>query len=182
LTPTPFKYRDQLGTVELSGQRVIIRHAGQVMTGRYRAGMVQLDTPHPIAVEAGAVLRGQVQTAPTGPSPEALVRAEVRKAIGALPDVYLMDNPVGHAEFYDPATNSFRHVDYGLEDGSPDLILALRKHGGAMMIGMELKAPGKAPRKNQAECHTRWRKAGIWVVTVQSGQEALLAVERFRAV
>ena len=86
MTPTPFKYRDQLGTVELQGQRVIIRHAGQVMTGRYRAGTVQLDTPHPIAVEAGAVLRGQVLTAPVGPSPEALVRAEVRQAIGAVPD------------------------------------------------------------------------------------------------
>ncbi len=180
MTPTPFKYRGVEGTVELSGQRVIIRHAGLVMTGRYRAGMVQLDTPHPIAVEASAVLRGQVQAATVKPSAEALVRHEVREAIGALPDVYLMDNPVGQAEFYEPNTNSFRYVNYGLEEGSPDLILALKKKAYAVFCGLELKAPGKAPRKNQVECHRRWGRAGILIATVQSGQEALLAIERFR--
>lgn len=180
MTPIPFSYRGQPGTVELSGQRVIIRHAGLVMTGRYRAGMVQLDNPHPIAVEASAVLRGAAPAAPVKPSAEALVRKEVREAIGALPDVYLMDNPVGQAEFYEPSTNSFRYVNYGLEEGSPDLVLALKKRAFAVFCGMELKAPGKKPRPNQAECHQRWTRAGILVATVQSGQEALLAVERFR--
>ena len=180
MTPTPFNYRGVPGTVELSGQRVIIRHGGLVMTGRYRAGMVQLDTPHPISVEASAVLRGAIQAVPVKPSAEALVRHEVREAIGALPDVYLMDNPVGQAEFYEPNTNSFRYVNYGLEEGSPDLVLALKKRLYAVFCGLERKAPGKKPRPNQVECHQRWARAGILIATVQSGQEALLAVERFR--
>lgn len=180
MTPIPFKYRDKPATVAAQGQRVTIRFDGQNLTGRYRGGFVQLDQPHPIAVEAGAVLRGSMEAAPIKPSAEARVRHEVREAIGALPDVYLMDNPVGQAEFYDPNTNSFRYVNYGLEDGSPDLVIALKITIGALFVGMELKAPGKAPRKNQVECHRRWRAAGIHVVTVQSGQEALLALERIR--
>lgn len=184
-TPTrcSFTYRGQAATATLDGSKVCVQWSGGIHTGTYRSGMVQLSPPNPIGVEAGAALRsqlGQKIEVERSDNPEGRVRAEVREAIGALPDVYLMANPCGQAEFYNPATNSIRVVPYGLEDGSPDFIVALRRGGVALMMGLETKAPGQKPRPNQQECHGRWRRAGILVYTVQSGAEALLAIEDAR--
>ena len=45
---------------------------------------------------------------------------------------------------YNPATNSIRVVPYGLEDSSPDFIVALRRGGVALMVGLETKAPARS--------------------------------------
>lgn len=177
-----FLYRGITATLRLSesGGHVRIDWNGEAFTGTVKNNRVQLVPPHPIAVEASAALGPSATAVVRDVRPEAKVRHDVRKAIGALPGVYLMDNPVGHAEFYDEKNNSIRHVDYGLEPGSPDLIVALRRRVGCQMVGLELKAPGKSARANQSECHRRWTQAGIYVYTVQSGEEALLALADVR--
>ncbi|HNB04299.1 MAG TPA: hypothetical protein PKV97_00075 [Thauera aminoaromatica] len=171
-----FDYRGSSAALHVNGSNVRIDWNGQTFTGTVKNNRVQIVPPHPIAVEASAALGPSTTAVVRDVRPEAKVRHDVRKAIGALPGVYLMDNPVGHAEYYDDKTNTIRHVDYGLEEGSPDLIVVLRRLVGCQMIGLELKAPGKSARANQTACHERWRRAGIFVYTVQSGEEALLAI------
>jgi hypothetical protein len=172
----------------MSSGKVTVHFDGQALTGSYRKGQVILDKPNPIAVEAAATLRNHLGDVPQALSeeatPEARVRKEVREKIGALDDVLLLANPVGTAQFYDDKTNSLRVIDYGLggtsAPGSPDYVVALRRGDGCQMLGLECKAPGKAPRGNQEDKHKIWRRAGIWVYTVQSGQEAEMAIDDAR--
>ncbi len=190
LTPTrsSFTYRGKAGAVVHSAGQVTVHFDGQAFTGRYAKGQIMLDPPHPIAVEAAAALRKQlgheVAALSADATPEARVKLEVRKAIGALDDVLLLANPVGMAEFFDEKKNELRKIPYGLGspegEGTPDYVVALKRGDGCQMIGIECKAPGESARANQRERHTVWRRAGIWVYTVQSGQEALMAIEDAR--
>jgi hypothetical protein len=190
LTPSrsSFLYRGKAAAVALSGNKVTVIFDGQTMTGNYRNGQVVLDKPHPIAVEAAAALRQQrgdkVSALSTEATPESKVKKEVREAIGALDDVFLLSNPVGMATYYSPETNKTREVPFGLgapyAEGGPDYVVALRRGNGCQMLGLEVKAPGEAPRANQRETHARWIRAGIWIYTVQSGEEAKLAIQDAR--
>ena len=188
MTRTPFSYRGKPAAVVLSSGKVTIHYDGQALTGSYKNGQVMLDKPNPIAVEAAAALRqvrgDDVSAVSAAVSPEARVRKAVRERIGALPDVLLLANPVGMATFYDQKENQTRQIPYGLgspdAEGGPDYVVALRRGGGCQMIGLECKAPGQAPRASQRQCHERWELAGIWIYTVQSGQEADLAIEDAR--
>lgn len=184
LTQILFKYRGAEASVSIDGSKVKIIWGIDAFTGSYRNGQIILDKPHPIAVEAAAALRKQrgdeVSALSEDATPEGKVRKEVRKAIGALSDVFLMANPVGMATFYDEKHNSTREIPYGLGSpdavGGPDYVVALRRGAGCQMLGLECKAPGKAPRAEQRLTHARWERAGIWLYTVQSGQEAEMAI------
>jgi hypothetical protein len=189
-TPTrcKFTYRSEAAAVVLSSGKVTVHFKGEALTGSYRNGQVLLDKPHPIGVEAAAALRNQrgdsLSSVSADATPEGRVRHAVRKAIGSLEDVLLLANPVGMAIFFDEGTNTERKIPYGLGspdgEGGSDYIVPLRYGRGCQMIGLECKAPGKSLRDNQSACRQRWERAGIWWYTVQSGEEALAAVEDAR--
>lgn len=188
MTRCSFTYRSEAAAVVLSGGKVTVHFKGEALTGSYRNGQVLLDKPHPIAVEAAAALRNQrgdgLSSISADATPEGRVRHEVRKSIGALDDVLLLANPVGMAIFFDEATATERKIPYGLGspdgEGGTDYVIALRHAAGCQMIGLECKAPGGSARQNQVDRHIIWRRAGIWIYTVQSGAEALLAIEDAR--
>lgn len=184
-----FRYGGQNGYVDLARSQARIYLGGSFLgTARYVNGQLSMRPVHPCSVEAAAAVRrgrgdalGQLQL---DVGPEANVRREVREAIGSLPGVYLMNNPVGQARFYGP-DGSERPVNYGLELGSPDLVLMLlwkrEPVRGAQWVAIELKAPGKTPREEQAECHARWIAAGAWVATCTNGPAAVRFLEQCKA-
>jgi len=184
LTKCEFLYLGRQAVVLLEGNKVTITWDGKTMGGQYRNGQVLLNQPHAIAVNAAAMIRQKLGHAVSAireeATPEGKVRKAVREAIGALDDVLLLANPVGMAIFFDEKTLDERKVPYGLgapeAEGGPDYVVALRRPGGCQMLGLECKAPGESPRPNQREAHQRWTRAGIWMYTVQSGQEAELAI------
>lgn len=212
-----FTFRGAAWSAELRGRRVVLRRGDQemaagiwargILTALSPIGNVRADDIRGIAVEAGAAIRqGQAdeEKAPKELLPnEAAVRKDVEEAIGALPDLLLLSNPIGTAQF-PTEKGKFRYVDYGLEVGSPDMVgllgYRLRYAGpvrpmigrlhqhdghfwvrGAQWIGLELKAPGKVPKPHQKECHRRWRAHGAWIApAITSGAEALAFIEESR--
>ncbi len=184
--------------VTLSGVHVQLSKGG-VLQGRaiWKNGALHKLAPTPggslpwgIGVEVVAALRTALaQVEKRGkekedPTPEAAVRQAVMDAIGALPDLLVMSNPIGTARF-ETERGRWRYVDYGLEVGSPDLVAMMPwvcgDVRGAQWIGLELKAPGKAPKPHQEECHRRWRAHGAWVwPAITSAAEAVEAVEQAR--
>jgi len=212
----PFTFRGAPWVAELRGKRkVVLLQAGrELVTGSWVNGLLTQVAPAPgsegavrgISVEASAALRklaagdGQQELLATS---EAMVRQEVSDAIGALPDVLLLSNPIGTAQF-PTERGKYRYVDYGLEVGSPDLVAmmgyrqplvaALPRSSrivfeggiwwlrGAQWLGLELKAPGKAPKEHQEDCHRRWEAHGAWIwPAITSGAQAMAAIEEARA-
>ncbi len=185
-------------TVALSGVRVLLCRGGVPQAqGVWKNGTLhRLVTvpggtlPLGISVDVVAALRTALAQAEKrgkekeDPTPEAAVRKAVLDAIGALPDLLVMSNPIGTARF-ETEQGRYRYVDYGLEVGSPDLVAMMPwlcgDVQGAQWIGLELKAPGKAPKPHQEECHRRWRAHGAWVwPAITSAAEAVEAIEQAR--
>lgn len=188
-------------SVALSGVHVQVLKAG-VLQGRaiWKNNALHKLAPVPggtlpwgLSVDVVAALRTALAQAEKGakakedPTPEAAVRKAVMDAIGALPDLLVMSNPIGTARF-ETEHGRYRYVDYGLEVGSPDLVAMMPwmcpralSVQGAQWIGLELKAPGKAPKPHQEECHRRWRAHGAWVwPAITSAAEAVEAIEQAR--
>lgn len=185
-------------TVTLSGAQVQLFRNG-VLQGRgtWKNGALHKlvaapgwELPWGIGVDVVAALRTVLAQAEKrgkekeDPTPEAAVRKAVLDAIGALPDLLVMSNPIGTARF-ETEQGRYRYVDYGLEVGSPDLVAMMPwlcgDVQGAQWIGLELKAPGKAPKPHQEECHRRWRAHGAWVwPAITSAAEAVEAIEQAR--
>lgn len=115
-------------------------------------------------------------------SKESTLQRQILRAIGAEPDVYVLVNAVGQATFFTEQGRQY-HVTYGLEDGSPDLVLFVQGRDGlARVVGLEVKRPGEHPRENQSVCHARWRARGALVYVVHSIDEAKAAVVDARRV
>ena len=78
-----FDYRGSSAALHVNGSNVRIDWNGQTFTGTVKNNRVQIVPPHPIAVEASAALGPSTTAVVRDVRPEAKVRHDVRKAIGA---------------------------------------------------------------------------------------------------
>lgn len=104
---------------------------------------------------------------------ESQIQADVRAALGALPDVCLWRNHVGVVRGEDGRTHRF-----GLGIGSADLVGVLAPHG--RLIALEIKTPVGRLRPEQRAWLEVVRAMGGFAAVVRSVEEALAAVERAR--
>lgn len=107
---------------------------------------------------------------------ESEIQRDVMLALGALPGVLVYRNSVGVAEYTD-ADGKRRTVRYGLDAGTPDLVLIV----DGRTVGLELKRPGESATEEQARVHRQWRAVGAFAAVVTSVEEARAAVARARA-
>ena len=91
--------------------------------------------------------------------------------IGAEPDLYLMRNSTGFAEYVDDYGKSWK-VPYGIGNaeglGGPDFVGILDGH----FFGLEVKAPDGVVSEEQKKCHELWRRFGAYVGVARSAQDA----------
>lgn len=110
------------------------------------------------------------------------LQREVQAAIGAEPDLLLLTNPTGLAEYFDARTGKSWKVPYGVGGadgtGGPDLIGILLPWG--RIVGFECKSGKGVATDAQKACHALWRRFGAIVGVVRSAQDArdLLAYAR----
>lgn len=115
--------------------------------------------------------------------PEKAIRAEIERALGSRPEVLIMSNPSGRAEFsrLKDTPGSMIHgmpdtqvsqapIDYGLGGrGGPDLIglLYVRHEASglawAVALGVECKAPGGSRSPAQVRWHLKAQARGMWI-------------------
>lgn len=107
------------------------------------------------------------------------IQQEIREALGLEPGLLLWRNNVGSARHFDTKTHKESVVRYGLANGSADLVGLLAPTG--RFFALEVKKPGEAPTKEQAQWAALVRKFGGFCATVRSVEEARAAVERARA-
>lgn len=106
-------------------------------------------------------------------TPEARIQAEVRLALGALPDLVMWRNSTGVAQ-----TPDGRSTRFGLCVGSSDLVGLLAPTG--RFVAIEVKAADGRPTDDQLRFLRLVRSTGGFACIVRSAEEALLAVERAR--
>jgi hypothetical protein len=125
--------------------------------------------------------------APRACEPEALVQRRILLAIGSLPGVLVYRNSVGVAEYQDH-DGKRRTVKYGLDTGTPDLVVLLTvsvEVRGAvrricMWVGLEVKAEDGEPSEDQLRVQRQWHAMGAHYSFVRSIPEALAALDRAR--
>lgn len=103
---------------------------------------------------------------------EAQLQAEIRLAIGRMPDVRLWRNNSG---FLDGAITKIR---VGLATGSSDLIGILAPSG--RFIALEIKTPKGRETEEQKQWQAIIRRFGGFACVVRSVQEAEDAIQRAR--
>ena len=116
-------------------------------------------------------MRGRRERSPL----ERKIQADIEAAIGAEPDLLLLRNSVGEAQ-YVKDDGKVWYVPYGLGIGSPDLVGIL----GGRWFCLEVKVPGDEPDDHQLRCHAVWRRFGAFVEVVTSVDEAKAALARAR--
>ena len=117
-------------------------------------------------------------------NPEAILQAQIMKALGCLPGVVTWRNAVGTAVYEGGA-----RVEYGVGGkGAPDLLCEVFHHGSAVALWLEVKTPDGAIEEHQRRWHTAARHGvqrpdglivggGRNVAVVRSVESAVLAVE-----
>lgn len=129
---------------------------------------------------------------------EKKIQRAIEADLGAEPDLLLLKNSVGQAEYFNDAGEQY-FVPYGLGVGSPDLVGLLRvevlrpsRKGDTILqtalirtVGiwfcLEVKPSEVAePDEHQKKCHAIWRRFGAFIDTVHSVEEARAALERAR--
>lgn len=105
---------------------------------------------------------------------ERQIQNAIFAALGAEPDLLLLRNNIGVADYPDPETGKVAKVAYGLGVGSPDLVafLEVPGRGIAAALAWEVKQPGEGPTPAQRKCHGIWRRFGVRVAVVHSVDEA----------
>lgn len=116
---------------------------------------------------------------------EKKIQADIEAELGAEPDLLLLRNSCGAAEYLDEKTGKSWHVPYGLGTGSPDLVGLLRfrasKRGVlGLWFCLEVKQVGKDATDEQKKCHEIWRRFGAIVCVVHSVHEAREALRTAR--
>lgn len=132
-----------------------------------------------------------MRRAPRSPL-EKKIQADIEAAIGSEPDLLLMRNSCGAAEYFDEKTGKAWHVPYGLGTGSPDLVGILltsccgckRPRCSIGSVGrwfcLEVKRPGEEATDEQEKVHEVWRRFGAFVEVVHSVEEARQSLARAR--
>jgi hypothetical protein len=108
------------------------------------------------------------------------VQRQIEEAIGSEPDLLLLRNSVGQAEYTDEQSGRTYFVPYGLGKGSPDLVGLLRVGNRAMWFCLEVKPSEGELEDAQKRCHAIWRRFGGFVETVRSADDARAALDRAR--
>lgn len=122
-------------------------------------------------------------------SPESVLQAEIRLALGRDPSLVLWRNSTGTSVHLDPRTNRTTTVRYGLAVGSADLVgvLACNVTIGEVQtcvgrfIALEIKTATGRVRPEQAQWLALVRSRGGFAAVVRSVDEARAAIERARA-
>lgn len=113
---------------------------------------------------------------------EAEIQRRIEAALGAEPDLLLLKNSVGRANYVSDAGKPYT-VPYGLGVGSPDLVgLLMTPAGFAAWFCIEVKRPGEQPTPAQLKCHAIWRRFGARVAVCTSVEEARAALADARKV
>jgi hypothetical protein len=107
---------------------------------------------------------------------EAQIMADIRLALGRIPDLALLRNSVGVATEFDPKTHQTRTIRYGLGVGSADLVGCL----AGRFVGLEVKTPDGRLTPEQERWAAMIRGKGGFVATVRDEAEALGAIEGAR--
>lgn len=107
-----------------------------------------------------------MRSAPT----EAVIKAQARAAINAIPGCRVWNNPVGAVE------KDGYHVKFGLAVGSADLIACC----WGRFVSIEMKAPGKKPRPDQLAWIELVESFGGIADWADSVEKAVAIVERAR--
>lgn len=111
---------------------------------------------------------------------EKQIQREIEEALGAEPDLLLLRNSVGQAQFTDEESGRAYYVPFGLGNGSPDLVGLLRVGAVATWFCLEVKPPEGSLEDEQKKCHSIWARLGAFIETVRSADEARAALERAR--
>lgn len=104
---------------------------------------------------------------------ESQIQADVRAALGRLPDVIVWRNHVGVLRGEDGRTHRF-----GLGVGSADLVGVIAPSG--RLLALEIKSDAGRLRPEQRAWLDCVRAMGGFAAVVRSADEALAAVERAR--
>lgn len=130
-------------------------------------------------------------TRPATRSPlERELQRRIEAAIGSEPDLLLLRNSVGQAEYVTDDGRSF-FVPYGLGVGSPDIVGILRVRTRSndpldppRTLGtwfcLEVKTDKGTLSDEQLKCHHVWRKFGAFVAVVRSVEDARAALANAR--
>jgi hypothetical protein len=113
---------------------------------------------------------------------EAEIQRQIEEALGAEPDLLLLRNSVGRAEYVSETGQQYT-VPYGLGVGSPDLVgmLAVPGRELAAWFCIEVKRPAEEPTPHQTKCHGIWRRFRALVYVCCSVDEARAALADARA-
>lgn len=125
---------------------------------------------------------------------EKTIQSNIEADLGAEPDLLILRNSIGQAEYFNDDGKSYR-VPYGLGKGSPDLVGLLRIEAlpsdgpwaarcvvpTAIWFCLEVKVPGEEATSEQSHVHAIWRRFGAFVEVVHSVSEARAALERARS-
>ena len=107
------------------------------------------------------------------------VQRDTQLRLGAHADLLMMRNNNGVAIFYDEKTAKKRFVNYGLGEGTPDLVCVL--YVEALELGvwfcLETKRTGESASKQQKQVHKNMRAFGALVYTADSPEEAQRALD-----
>ena len=137
--------------------------------------------------------------------PENAIRQRIIRALGGQPDLLILSNPSGVAEYtqttdrgapiggVEDVDASSRRVEYGLGGrGGCDLIgflhwvhpdprPGLSDLRGAQTLGIEVKAPGKHRSQHQIRWHLQAAARGVWILEeATSAEQALSWLEECR--
>lgn len=129
------------------------------------------------ARKAANVAKAARSTRPQRAKPplEAVIQNDIRLALGLEPGLILWRNNVGHVTYW-KQDGSKVEFDYGLEEGSADLIGCLN----GRFIALEVKRPGEHQRPAQVEWEGRVKFNHGFYAVVRSVEEARAAIARAR--
>lgn len=117
-------------------------------------------------------------------NPEAILQAQIMRALGQMQGVVVWRNAVGTAVYEGGA-----RVEYGVGGkGAPDLLCEVLYHGSALALWLEVKTPEGVVEEHQKRWHTAARHGvqrpdglivggGRNVAVVRSVEDAVRAVE-----
>lgn len=119
------------------------------------------------------------------------LQRQIEAALGAEPDLLLLRNSCGEAEYVNESTGKSWHVPYGLGVGSPDLVGILRVRTRSddpldppRTVGtwfcLEVKTDKGVVSEEQTKCHHVWRNFGAFVAVVRSVEDARAALTAAR--
>lgn len=109
---------------------------------------------------------------------ETRIQTAIRESLGTEKDLLLMRNNRGVAKFFDANTSKERVVEYGLLNGSADLVGVLAPCG--RWFCLEVKIPGKTADKDQVKWGNLIKRLGGFYCVVTSVEEARNALDRAR--